>query len=151
LRGTTTAYAASAHTDVVACRGHPSRHIPAARSPTTTTNDESYHGSTSELPPTTLHGYAEWDFSGVPDPVMFQRFLNAADYWSGYSDHSSTGSYDPTRECFVVVTSDQANVVNTAGASDEEALANPGAGLHRGAGPSASPPHRRGATTSTRS
>jgi hypothetical protein len=37
-----------------------------------------YHGSTSEVPPATSHGYAEWGFSGVPDPVMFQRFLDAA-------------------------------------------------------------------------
>jgi hypothetical protein len=36
--------------------------------------------SASELPPTTSHGYVEWDFSGVPDPVMFQRFLDVADY-----------------------------------------------------------------------
>jgi hypothetical protein len=70
---------------------------------TATTDDESYHGSTSELPPTTSHGYAEWDFSDVPDPVMFQRFLDVVDYWFGYSDNSSGGSYDPTRECFVVL------------------------------------------------
>jgi hypothetical protein len=75
----------------------------------------------------------EWDFSGVSDPVMFQRFLDAADYWFGYSDDSSAGSYDPVQECFVVVTSDQANAVNTAGAGDEEAPQNPGDGLHRGA------------------
>jgi hypothetical protein len=71
LRGATTAYAASASTDVATRRGRPSRHIPATRSPTATTNDESYHGSTSELSPATSHGYAEWDFSGVSDPVMF--------------------------------------------------------------------------------
>jgi hypothetical protein len=51
-----------------------------ARNLTATTKDESYHGSTSELPPATSHGYAEWDFSGVPDLVMFQRFLDATDY-----------------------------------------------------------------------
>jgi hypothetical protein len=28
----------------------------------------------------TSHGYAEWDFSSVPDPVMFQRFLDVTDY-----------------------------------------------------------------------
>jgi hypothetical protein len=71
------------------------RNVPAARNLATTTDDESYHDSTSELPPATSHGYAEWDFSGVPDPVMSQRFLDAADYWFGYSDNSSTGSYDP--------------------------------------------------------
>jgi hypothetical protein len=32
------------------------------------------------LPPANLHGYAEWDFFGVPDPVMFRRFLDATDY-----------------------------------------------------------------------
>jgi hypothetical protein len=55
------------------------------------TYDESYHGSNSELPPPPAiwHGYTEWFFSGVPDPVMFRRFLDAADYWFGYSDTSS--------------------------------------------------------------
>jgi hypothetical protein len=42
--------------------------------------------------------YAEWDFSGVPDPVMFRRFVDAADYWFGYSDTSSINDYDPARE-----------------------------------------------------
>jgi hypothetical protein len=53
--------------------------------------DESSHDSANELPPATSHGYAEWDFSGVPDPVMFRRFLDATDYWFGYSDDSNTG------------------------------------------------------------
>jgi hypothetical protein len=88
---------------MAARRGHPNCHVPAARNLSATTNDESYHGSTSELLPATSHGYAKWDFSGVPDPVMFQRFLDAADYLFGYSDDSSAGSYDPARECFVVV------------------------------------------------
>jgi hypothetical protein len=60
---------------------------------------------------------------------MFQRFLDAADYWFGYSDNSSAGSYDPAWECFVVVTKDQANAVNTAGAGDGEAPQNPGTRL----------------------
>jgi hypothetical protein len=67
---------------------------------------------------------------------MFQRFLDAADYWFGYSDNSSAGSYDPTRECFVVVVDDQANGAN-AGAGDREAPLSPGTGLLQGAGPSA--------------
>jgi hypothetical protein len=41
--------------------------------------DESSLGSLDALPPANLHGYAEWDFSGVPDPVMFRRFLDATD------------------------------------------------------------------------
>jgi hypothetical protein len=120
MRNAVMAYASSASTDAVACEGHPGRHLLAARNLTATTNEESYHGSASELPPTTSHGYAEWDFSGVLDPVMFQRFLNAADYWFGYSDDSSAGSYDPACECFVVVVDDQANGGNAAGAGDGE-------------------------------
>jgi hypothetical protein len=46
----------------------------------TTTNDESYHGFARELPPATSHGYAEWDFFGVPDPMMFQRFFDAKEH-----------------------------------------------------------------------
>jgi hypothetical protein len=69
---------------------------------------------------------------------MFRRFLDAADYWFGYSDDFSVGSYDPTRECFVVVANDQANNVN-AGAGDREALRHPETGLLQVAGPSAPP------------
>jgi hypothetical protein len=54
----------------------------------------------------------------VPDQVMFWRFLNATDYWFGYSDDSSAGSYDPAWECCVVITNDQANAVNAAEAGD---------------------------------
>jgi hypothetical protein len=68
---------------------------------------------------------------------MFQRFLDAADYWLSYSDDSIVGSYDPTCECFVVVVDDQADGANGAGAGDGDAPQNPG--------PSAPPPRRRGA------
>jgi hypothetical protein len=74
---------------------------------------------------------------------MFQRFLDAADYWFGYSDDSSAGSNDPARECFVVLANDQANVANAAEAGDGEVPPNPRTGPHQGAGPSAplpSPP-----------
>jgi hypothetical protein len=135
LRGGTVAHATSA--DVAARKGRPSRCVLAAGNPAATTDDESYHGSTSELPPATSHGYTEWDFSGVPDPVMFQRFLDAADYWFGYSDNSSAGSYAPARECFIVLANDQANAVE---AGDGEVPPGPGAGPHQGAGPSAPPP-----------
>jgi hypothetical protein len=80
MRNAAMAYASSASTDVAAYEDRPSRHLLAARNLTATTNDESYHSSASELPPATSHGYAEWDFSSMPDPVMFQRFLDAADY-----------------------------------------------------------------------
>jgi hypothetical protein len=70
---------------------------------------------------------------------MFQRFLDAADYWFGYSDDSSTGSYDPARECFVVVVDDQADDTNAAGAGDGEAPWNPGASAPQNPGPSAPP------------
>jgi hypothetical protein len=77
LRGATTAYVASANTDAVVRRACPGRHVATARDPSASAGDE--------LPPATSHGYAEWDFSDVPDPVMFWRFLDATDYWFGYS------------------------------------------------------------------
>jgi hypothetical protein len=70
---------------------------------------------------------------------MFRRFLDATDYWFGYPDNSSAGSYDPTRECFVVLTNDQANAANAVEAGDGEVPPGPGAGPHQGAGPSAPP------------
>jgi hypothetical protein len=76
---------------------------------------------------------------------MFQRFLDVANYWFGCSDGSSTGSYDPTRECFVVVVDDQADGTSTAGAGDREAPQNPGAGVPRNPGPSAPTSPARGA------
>jgi hypothetical protein len=66
------AHFSSVSTDVVAREGRPGRHVPTAGNLAATTDDESYHGSTNELPPATSHGYTEWDFSDVPDPVMFQ-------------------------------------------------------------------------------
>jgi hypothetical protein len=39
----------------------PHYHLLAARN-LIATDDESYHGSASELPPATSHWYAEWDF-----------------------------------------------------------------------------------------
>jgi hypothetical protein len=109
------AYALSASTDVAAYEDLHGNHLLATKNLIATTNNESYHGSASELPPAASHGYAEWDFSGVPDPVMFPRLLDATDYWFGYSDDSSAGSYDPAHECFVVVVDDQANGTNAPG------------------------------------
>jgi hypothetical protein len=139
MRNAATAYASSASTDVEAYEDLPGHHLLAIRNLIATTNDESYHGSASELPPATSHEYAKWDFSGVPDPVMFQRFLDAAEYWFGHSDDSSAGSYDPARECFVVVVDDQADGTNAAGAGDGEAPRNPGTGVPQNLGPSAPP------------
>jgi hypothetical protein len=78
------------------------------------------------LSPTTSHGYAEWDFSGVPDPMMFQRFLDVVDYWFGCSNDSSIRSYDPTCECFVVVADEHADGTNGTGAGEGDAPENPG-------------------------
>jgi hypothetical protein len=119
-RGATTAYVASTNTDAATRRVRPGRHVLAVRDPSASADDESSHGSASELPPATSHRYAEWDFSGVPDLVMFRRFLDATDYWFGYSDNSSAGSYDPAWECFVVLANDQANAANEAEAGDGE-------------------------------
>jgi hypothetical protein len=139
MRNAATAYTSSASSDVVAYEDFPGHHLLAVRNLIATTNDESYHGSACDLPPATSHGYAEWDFSGVPDPVMFQRFLDAADYWFGYSDDSSAGIYDPAREFLVVVVDDQANGTNAAGAGDGEAPRNPGTGVPQNPGPSVPP------------
>jgi hypothetical protein len=113
MRNAATAYASSTSTDVAAYEDLPGHHLLAVRNLVATTNDESYHGSASELPPATSHGYA--------DLVMFQRFLDAAEYWFGCSDDSSAGSYDPACECFVVVVDDQADSTNVEGAGDGEA------------------------------
>jgi hypothetical protein len=121
MRNAATVYALSASTDVAAYEDLPGHHLRVARNLIATTNDESYHYSASELPPATSHGHAEWDFFGVPDQVMFQRFLDAADYWFGCSDDSSFGSNDPARKCFVVVVEDQANGMNATGAGYGEA------------------------------
>jgi hypothetical protein len=68
---------------------------------------------------------------------VFLRFLDAADYWFGYSDDSSTGSYDPTRECYAVITNDPANAAGAAGAGDGEVTPAPGIATRLAAGPSA--------------
>jgi hypothetical protein len=114
------AYALSSSTDVAAYEDLPGHHLLAVQNLIATTNDESYHDSARELPPATSHGYAEWDFSGVLDLVMFQWFLDAADYWFSYSDTSSTGSYDLVRECFNVAIGDVVDGTSAAGAGEGE-------------------------------
>jgi hypothetical protein len=59
---------------------------------------------------------------------MFRRFLDATDYRFGYSDNSSAGSYDPARECYVVITNDLANAVNATEAVDGEVRPGSGTG-----------------------
>jgi hypothetical protein len=129
----------------------PGRHVLVARDPSASVGDKSSIGSLDALPPATSHGYAEWDFSGVPDPVMFRRFLDATDYWFGYSDDSSAGSYDPARECCVVIANDPANATGAAGASDGEVPPALGTASRLAAGPSAPPPSPPRGPTSTRS
>jgi hypothetical protein len=80
LHGATTAYIASANTEAATRRVRPGRHVPTVRDPSASADNESSHGFASELPPATSHGYVEWDFSGVSDPVMFRRFLDATNY-----------------------------------------------------------------------
>jgi hypothetical protein len=133
-------YVASTNTNPAMRRVPPGRHILVARDPSASTSDESSQGSTDELPPATSHGYAEWDFSDVPDPVMFRRFLDATDYWFGYSDDSSAWSYDPARECCVVIANDPANATDAAGVGDGEVPPALGTGPRMAAGPSAPSP-----------
>jgi hypothetical protein len=51
---------------------------------------------------------------------MFRRFIDAADYWFGYSDSSSGGSHDPARECFMVAVGDEVDGATSARAGDRE-------------------------------
>jgi hypothetical protein len=51
MRNAAIAYASSASTDVAAYEDLPDHHLLAVRNLIATTNDESYHGSASELPP----------------------------------------------------------------------------------------------------
>jgi hypothetical protein len=67
---------------------------------------------------------------------MFRRFLDATDYWFGCSDDSSTGSYDPARECYVVVANDPANATGAVGVGDGEVTPAPGIAPRLAAGPS---------------
>jgi hypothetical protein len=71
---------------------------------------------------------------------MFRRFLDATDYWFGYSDDSSVGSYDPAWECCVVIANDPVNATGATGAGDGELPPALGTGSCLGAGPSAPPP-----------
>jgi hypothetical protein len=50
-------YASFVCTDVTAYKELSGHHLLAVRNLIATTNDESYHGSASELPPATSHGY----------------------------------------------------------------------------------------------
>jgi hypothetical protein len=137
LCGATAAYVANANANTTLRRVPPGRHILVARDPSTSAGDESSLGSIDKLPPITSHGYAKWDFSGVPDLVMFRRFLDVADYWFDYSDDSSAGSYDPAQECCVLIANNPANAADAAGAGDGEvppALGN-GPRLHHRGGP----------------
>jgi hypothetical protein len=72
----------------------------------------------------------------VPDPVVFRRFLDATDYWFGCSGDSSTGSYDPARECYVVVANDPANATGAVGVGDGEVTPAPGIAPRLAVGPS---------------
>jgi hypothetical protein len=82
---------------------------------------------------------------------MFRRFLDATDYWFGYSDDSSAGSYDPAQECCIVITNDQANAVNATEAGNREVPPARELDRARVRGQALLPPHRRGGPTSMRS
>jgi hypothetical protein len=114
-KNSTATYASSVSTDVAAYEDLPGYHLLSIRNLMATTNDESYHGLANKLPLATSHGYAECDFSGVPDPVMCWQFLDVVDYWFGCSDNSSEGSYDPARECFVVTINEHVDGADRAG------------------------------------
>jgi hypothetical protein len=141
MRNAATTYTSSISTNVASYEDLPGHHLLAVRNLIATTNDESYHSSTSELPPATSQDYTEWEFSGVSDPVTFQRFLDTVDYWLSCSDDSSIGSYDPAHECFVVVVDEHTDDANRTGVGDTP----------RTRSRTHLPPRRREAPTSPRS
>jgi hypothetical protein len=55
--------------------------------------------------------------------MTFWRFLDAADYWFGCFNDSSSGSHDPSCECFVVVVDE--HVDDAKGAGDGDAPQDP--------------------------
>jgi hypothetical protein len=67
---------------------------------------------------------------------MFRRFLDATDYWFGCSDDSSTGSYDPARECCILIANDPSNATGAVGAGDGEVTPAPGIAPRLAARPS---------------
>jgi hypothetical protein len=95
LRGATTTYNANVNTAMR--RVPPGHHVFVTRDPGASAGDESSLDSLDALPPANLHGYAEWDFSGVPDLVMFRRFLDATDYWSAAPTIPAPGATTPRR------------------------------------------------------
>jgi hypothetical protein len=70
---------------------------------------------------------------------MFQQFLDAANYWFGYPGDSSSGSYDPARECFMVAVGDLVDGTGVVGAGDGEDPQNPGVSAPQNPGPNAPP------------
>jgi hypothetical protein len=71
---------------------------------------------------------------------MFRQFLDAMDYWFGCSDDSSARSYDPARECCVVIANDPANATSATGAGNGEVPPALGTASRLAAGPSAPAP-----------
>ena len=49
------------------------------------------------------------DYSGVRDPDAFRSFQLATTYCLTYSEDSSEGEYNPTRECFMADLADEQN------------------------------------------
>jgi hypothetical protein len=49
------------------------------------------------------------DYSGVRDPDAFRSFQLATAYCLTYSEDSSEGEYNPTRECFMADLADEQN------------------------------------------
>jgi hypothetical protein len=82
---------------------------------------------------------------------MFQQFLDAANYWFGYSDDSNIGSYDPASECFMVVVGDLVDGTGVAGAGGGEDPQNLGVSAPQNPGPNAPPTSPARAPTSMRS
>jgi len=95
LKSTAATYASSVSTSLSAYADLPGHHLRSTLDVITTPPVSSY----PEDPTSSDDEWAGTDFSGCGDPETFKRFLEASNYYLGYSN-SDDGSYDPSRECF---------------------------------------------------
>jgi hypothetical protein len=139
MRNVATAYASSASTEVAAYEDLPGHHLLAVRNLIATTHDESYHGSASELPPCNLAWVCGVGLLRCAGPGDVPAVPRCCGLLVRCSDDSSTGSYDPARECFMVAIGDLVDGANVVGAGDGEAHQDPGTSAPRNPKPTAPP------------
>ena len=125
MRSATTICSSSVSTDLAAYEDLPGHHLISIRNLIATSPDELYPDSDSED--------QGWDYSGLQDAEAFRQFQATADYCLAYSEDSSAGDYDPSRECFVIAIDEQAD--GGTGAHDAAGRGDPGASRQAGTSP----------------